>query len=323
MRTSNGSDEIEGWGPWTALSLGGDGGWRANDLRGRYVKLRIQIPDTPVAPAPAAAAKGRAKAPAPAARPAPVAFEIDRATLFGLPQNRRPQLQDFRILTSGFGMIPPAEQPPPAVVSLSQVIQAQKEEERRRPNLMSSQVIPSPGTQVVVWTVTDPDGDNLLNTFSIRRDGDANWTDIVASSRENYAQFDTRHLPDGIYFTRLVAAETSPRSPGTRLSQTFETDDLVVDHTAPEVLEAKVERAESSVVVTVRGRDTLSLLEGIEVVFNNNVRETVEQPVDGVRDGREETFRLEIPLARISNATSVEVTLYDTAGNGSARRLTW
>jgi hypothetical protein len=35
----------------------------------------------------------------------------------------------------------------------------------------------------------------------------------------------------------------------------------------------------------------------------------------------EETFVLEIPSDRISGATSVEVTLYDAAGNGATRRL--
>ena len=186
-----------------------------------------------------------------------------------------------------------------------------------------SQVIPSPGTQVIIWNVTDPDGDNLLNTFSVRRDGDSKWTDIVAASKDNYAQFDTKHLPDGVYFTRLVATESSPRPVESRLSQTFETDDLIVDHTPPELVDAKAERSGNSVIVTVQGRDRLSLLEGIEVVFNNNVRETIEQPADGVRDGREETFKFEVPLARVSNATSVEVTLYDASGNGTAKRLNW
>ena len=345
IRTSNGSDEVEGWGPWTELKRAEDGGWRAENLRGRYVKLRIRIPETAASETPPAAsppasktkaassptsrgskAKGAAvvaSAASPAANAPTSEFEIDRATLFGLPQNRRPQLQDFRVLTAGFGMIAPVEQPPPAVVSLSQIVQAPKDEDRRRPNLMNSQVIPSPGTQVVIWNVTDPDGDILLNTFSIRRDGDSTWTDIVTSSRDNYAQFDTKHLPDGVYFTRLVASETSPRPAAQRLSQTFETDDLIVDHTAPELVSATTQRTGSSVILTVHGRDQLSLLEGMEVVFNNNVRETVEQPADGVRDGREETFTLEVPLARVSNATSLEVTLYDMAGNGTAKRLTW
>lgn len=305
LRTNNSSDEVEGWSPWTPLQMTSDGGWHAADLRGRYVKLRLRLP---------AAGGGSAET---------SALEIDRASLFMLPQNRRPQMQDFRLLRPGFGIIPASEPPPPANMSLSQMIQPPKEDERRRGSFLSSQVVPSPGTQVVLWNVTDPNGDNLLFTFSIRREDDADWTDIVASTTKNYAQFSTSHLPDGIYFTRLVAAETAPRSPADRLIHSIETDDLIVDHTPPEIIAATARSSDGALVINVHGRDRLSLLDSVELVFNNGVRETVQQPVDGVRDGREETFRLDIPLARVSNATSVEVTLFDAAGNGTSRRLTW
>jgi hypothetical protein len=323
-RVSNGSDDVEGWGAWTPLQVGPDAGWRAaNSLRGRYAKLRFRIADaTPAATAPATPRTGAAATPA-ASSPS---FEIDRASLFSLPQNRRPQLQDFRVLTPNFGLIVAADQPPPANVSLSSLMQSGPREDdggKRKGNFLSSQVVPNTGAQVVLWTVTDPDNDNFTCSFSIRRDGDDKWTEIAANTHDSYAQFDTAHMPDGVYFTRLVATETAPRPAGDRLSQTFETDDLIVDHTSPEVLEATAKRNADSVTLSVHGRDKLSLLDGIEVIFNNSVRETVEQPVDGVRDGREETFTLEVPLARVSNATSVEVTLYDTAGNGTSRRLSW
>ena len=364
IRTSNGSDEIEGWSPWTTLSAEGNDGWRADGLRGRYAKIRLRVVDATTAAAAAgalhslpttdaaagasssraakkAAAAKRPKAAAgvaPGSPASPVsasasarvalpvnlgALEIDRATLYGLPQNRRPQLQDFRVLSSGFAVIPAAEPTPPATVSLSQLTQTTRDEDRRRSNFLSSQVVVSPGTQVVLWNLIDPDGDNLLSTFSIRREGDSEWMDMVMASRENYAQFDTKHLPDGVYFTRLVATETAPRAVGDRLVHTFETDDLTVDYTPPEIIAASAQRTAAAVIITVHGRDALSLLEGIDVVFNNNVREKVDQPADGIRDGREETFTLEIPLARVSNATSAEVTLYDAAGNGTARRLSW
>lgn len=308
LRTSNGSDEVEGWGPWTALRADPDQGWRSDALRGRYAKLRIRINPPAAATVPAAAN---------------TSLELDRATLFALPQNRRPTLSDFRVLTPGFGIIAAADQPPSAVVLLSQVMQPPRDDDRRKGNFLTSQVVPSPGAQVVLWTVTDPDGDALTYTFSIRRDGDPAWIDVGAGLKESYVQFDTAHLPDGVYFTRLVAREAAPRPAAEQLSQHFETDDLIIDHTAPEVIEASASRNGDVVAVTVHGRDQLSLLEGIEVLFNNGVRETLEQPADGVRDGREETFKLQVPIAKISNATSLEVTLYDTAGNGTARRLTW
>jgi hypothetical protein len=305
LRTSNGSDDLEGWGPWTKLRPEPDQGWRSDALRGRYAKLRLHV--TP---------------PAAGSPPAADVIELDRATLFSLPQNRRPTLQDFRVLTPGFGLIPAAEQPPSAVVNLSQVMQP-RDDDRRKGNFLTSQVVPSPGAQVVLWTVTDPDGDSLNYTFSIRRDGDAAWIDVGAGLKESYVQFDTAHLPDGVYFTRLVAHETAPRPTADQLSQRFETDDLIIDHTAPEFLTATASRIGDFVTFSVHGRDQLSLLEGIEAVFNNGVRETLEQPADGVRDGREETFTLQMPIAKISNATSVEVTLYDLAGNSTARRLSW
>lgn len=304
IRLSNGTDEIEGWGPWTPLAASPDAGWRAEGLRGRHAKIRLRLASDP------------------AAGPTRAGLEIDRASLFFLPQNRRPLLQEFRVLPSGYAIVPPAEPAPTIVTSMAQLTQPPKEEERRR-SLTGAQAVASPGAQVVTWSVTDPDGDSLLCTFSIRRDGDSAWTDLVHLSRDNYALFDTKSLPDGVYFTRLVATENAPRPVAERLAQTFETDDLIVDHTPPEMIAATARRDGASLIVTVSGRDQLSLLDGIEVVFNNGVHETVEQPVDGVRDGREETFVLEIPLSRLSNATSLEVTLGDQSGNTVARRLTW
>jgi hypothetical protein len=310
LRVNYGTDEAEGWSAWTPLKLDADGGWRAENLRGRSARLRVRLPA-------GTAASDREN------------LEIDRAALFSLPQNRRPQLQEFRVLTPGYGLIPAVEQPASPVVTINQLLQSargDRDDDSKRGgkgSFNSSQIVPQPGAQLVLWTVTDPDGDNLSCTFSIRREGDENWTDVVTSSRDPFAQFDTGHLPDGIYFTRLVATEIAPRPAAERLSQTFETDDLIVDHTAPEVIEATARRSGDSVIVSVHGRDKLSLLDNLDVTFTNGVHETVEQPADGIRDGRDETFVLEVPVARVSNATSVEITLYDASGNSVARRLTW
>ena len=92
VRTSNGSDDLEGWGPWTSLAAS-EGGWRTDALRGRFVKFRVRLFDTPAATS---------------------AAELDKGSLFILPQNRRPVLQDFRLITPNYGLIPAVDQPPPA-----------------------------------------------------------------------------------------------------------------------------------------------------------------------------------------------------------------
>ncbi|HWA86928.1 MAG TPA: hypothetical protein VG710_11940 [Opitutus sp.] len=300
LSTSNGSDEVEGWSAWTSLKTADDA-WQAGPARGRYVKLRLELPAN-----------------------SPATVQIDKAAVYALPQNHRPQLQDFHLLSPNFGLIPAPDIPTHTVVSLGQLLQQTgKDDDKRKNSFLSSQLVPSPGAQVVFWTVVDPDGDNLVCTFSLRRDGDTAWTDVAHQTSDPYAQFDISHLPEGTYFTRLVVSETDPRPAADRLTTTFETDDLIVDHTPPNILDASAKRTGDKLVISVHGRDALSLLEGIEANFNNTDHEQTEQPADGIRDGREETFTIEVPFARVAGATSVEVTLYDAAGNTAARRLTW
>lgn len=304
-RTSFGSDELEGWTAWTELQHD-DGGWTAAGLRGRYVQYRLSLP------------AGAARSPL-----------IDRATLYYLPQNRRPQLTDFRIFAPNLALIPAPEQPAAAATTLGSLLFPNQREGKdapssgalRRNNFLNSPVVPQTGSQIVYWTVTDSDDDALASTFSIAPEGSEDWVDLIVNTAESYVQFDTGHLPEGRYRTRLVIAEQPPRAAAQRLDYTFETDSLIVDRTAPAVIDAGVESVAGGWRIRIAGRDALSLLEGAEFALNNGVRETVEQPADGVRDGRSETFVAEISAARAAGANSVEVTLYDAVGNSVSRRL--
>jgi hypothetical protein len=73
--------------------------------------------------------------------------------------------------------------------------------------------------------------------------------------------------------------------------------------------------------IAVSGDDALSLLEGVEFVFNNGTSTAVSHPADGILDSRAERFVLEIPEAKAAGATSVEVILYDRSGNTASRRV--
>ncbi|MCF7689810.1 MAG: hypothetical protein K9N01_16080 [Cephaloticoccus sp.] len=295
LRSSFGSDPMEGWSPWQK-AVPDQGGWRVPGLRGRYVQARFS---TGVVP-----------------------FELGTAQLYTLPQNRRPQLDNFRILAPNFALIPAPPRAERPGTSLAQIMQgSNKGDNQSRTNFLSSEIVPQTGTQVVFWSVDDPDGDNLVSTFSMQAVGDSRWTELAIATQEKYAQFEISHLPEGVYQTRLVVSESEPRPLDQRLSTTFETDDFLVDRTAPEIISADLKAAPGQLLVTVRARDALSLLRGMEIKFNNGAGYDVEQPIDGVLDGREETFAMTFTAREISGSTAVEVVVLDQAGNSSARRL--
>ncbi|SDS58432.1 hypothetical protein SAMN05444173_3331 [Opitutus sp. GAS368] len=301
VRTNFGSDELEGWTPWTELKAH-DGAFAAEGLRGRYVKFRLQVTG------------------------APTDFQLDKATLYHLPQNRRPLLTDFRILPPNLGLIPAGDRPASASATLGQLLSPgprgdRDDNEKRRDALLGSQVVPSPGTQIVYWAVTDPDGDNLTQTFSIRPENADTWTDLAVNTTDSYVQFETGGLAEGLYLTRLTVSEQAPRPAAQRLSYTFETDNLLVDRTPPVLSAPIITRANGLLKISITGRDALSLLEGAEFVLNNGDHETVVHPADGILDGREETFVAEIPEAVAAGATSVEITVYDRPGNAASIRV--
>jgi hypothetical protein len=295
LRASFGSDELEGWGEWQTAQYR-DGSWSVPGLRGRYVQLQISAQDP--------------------------AAEFARATLYSLPQNRRPQLQNFQILAPNFALLPAPARAEHAATSLAQILQGgSKSEGKSRDGFLSSEVIPQPGTQVAFWAVNDADGDNTTATFSLRAMGAAEWTDVLVNSQETYAQFEISHLPEGLYQTRLKIAESSPRPLDQRLTTSFETDDLLVDRTPPQIIDVTASRQGSGWRIMVHARDQLSLLRGVELKFNNGAGFDLEHPVDGILDGQEETFAIELSGPQLDGSTSVEVAVLDEAGNSSARRI--
>jgi hypothetical protein len=303
VRTNFGSDELEGWTPWTTLKLQ-DGGFFAAGLRGRYLKLRLQVP---------------ASAPD---------LQLDKAVVSYLPQNRRPALADFRVFPPNLGVIPAPERAPNASVTVNQLLSPVARDpskddgsEKRKEAFLGSQVVPQPGVQVVYWNVTDADSDNLTFSFSIRSEGSDTWTDLAVDTQENWVQFETSGLAEGVYFTRLAVAEQSPRPAAQRLNYSFETDLLMIDRTPPVLTKPEITRADGLLRVAISGKDALSLLEGAEFTLNNGYQTSVAQPVDGILDSKEEKFVAEIPEAKAAGATSIEITLYDHAGNAASTRV--
>ncbi|MCF3649531.1 hypothetical protein [Synoicihabitans lomoniglobus] len=298
LRANRGRDAVEGWTPWQKTTAV-DGGWKSDALTGQYVELKIELPED-ISPA----------------------LELDRATLYHLPQNRRPILQTFRVISPNFGLVPRGDTNAPTSFTLGHATGATSTPSpNEQSQLLASPLVPEPGAQIVTWSLRDPDGDDFTASFSVRSEDSDEWIDFAIDTTESWVQFDRRTLAEGIYFTRLVVKETAPRPRADRFEVSFETDDLLIDLTSPEIEAVNVSRDEDLLTINVTGADRLSLLSGLLLKFNNGFEAETAQPSDGILDGKTETFAISIAAGNLIGATAVEVQLEDAAGNRVSQRV--
>lgn len=304
MRANRSSDAAEGWTEWQTASREDDL-WKVDGLIGKHVQVELELPADLAATA-----------------------QLDQAELFFLPQNRRPVLRSFRIVSPNYGLVPrtTATQASTGNLTLGQVIGSSpnpsaNSEDKQRQALLSSNLVPQLGAQVVTWTVSDPDGDNLNAKFSVRASESDEWIDLSVGANQGWLQFDRRSLAEGTYFSRLWIEEDAPRTPEDRQHVEFATDDLVIDLTPPVITAATVSEASGKTTVSIEARDAYSALEGVRLAFNNGYSVEVNQPTDGMLDGRSEQFFTSIDQRLIAMATAVEIYVMDSADNVAVKRI--
>jgi hypothetical protein len=155
------------------------------------------------------------------------------------------------------------------------------------------------------WSVADPDGDPVAVDVQVRPSGGGDWksaarADAPASKvsdsdsrgdtgfKDGKATWDAASFPEGAYEVRAVASDEAANPTGEGLSST---DDLAtrvrVDRTPPDIEARRVAGGALEVTVT----DSVSEIVRLELLQGGRVLAS-PRSVDGVCDGRRETFRL-------------------------------
>jgi len=295
LRTSESSDPLEGWGDWepTMQSPFDMGGYRAQNgpLRGRYVQLRLTSNGSDAH-----------------------AFEAESPRLYLLPQNQRPLLNTFTVL--------PIANARNGTDTLRKLAESTRGLGYREDLAAASDTPLHRSTRVIVWDLNDANGDVLLSTLSIRGPSDTDWRPVLVDSEQRYAVFNTDGLEEGRYRTRLEVRETAPRPADQRLSVSFEGERFVVDHSPPEILTREITRtADGGIAIRIVAQDLDSLLLGAEVRLNNSKRYEFTQTLDGILDGKRETFVLELSADEVGASTELEATVIDAHYNATTHRI--
>jgi hypothetical protein len=186
---------------------------------------------------------------------------------------------------------------------------------------LASQVVAQPGNQLVYWNAVDADGDNLVATLALRAVSSNEWIEIAAGVYSNHVGFSTADLAEGPYILKLTVAETAPRAESERQKADYESDDLTIDRSPPEIQSTDVSATPAAIMIRVAASDRWSLLRGARAVLNNGTEAETILPLDGILDGRTESFDIEIPRAAATGATNAEVMVIDQSGNRTSQRV--
>lgn len=256
------------WSAWSAAS-GGVEIALADVAPGRYLQFRLELES---------------------ASPSPSVSEV---VVSYRQKNLAPTISSLDVLSPGQVLVPanfnPASQvfepvsPNREGIFTSLVPEIERDNQRLKP-------LWKRGYRTLQWEADDPNGDTLSYRLEFRPDDETEaWFPIVEDHAETYFSFDATVLPDGVYRFRVTASDSAGNGDRESLETGRTSGPVAVDHTPPVL--GRVTRDGSTLRFEVR--DTLNALRQAEYSLDGREwRPAV--PVDGLLDGRSESFELTI-----------------------------
>ncbi len=146
------------------------------------------------------------------------------------------------------------------------------------------------GYRTLRWEAEDGNEDELRYRLSFRPEGSGGaWLPVVEDLEQIWFSFDATALPDGVYRFRLSASDL-PADPLAAAQLAERTSPpVVIDHTPPTAAAPRYGKGTLEVELS----DALSPLREASYSLDAGAWQPA-RTVDGLLDGRRETFRIEV-----------------------------
>jgi outer membrane protein assembly factor BamB len=172
------------------------------------------------------------------------------------------------------------------------------------------------GMRAVAIDADDENDDALTYAVYFRGDQETQWKLLKDRLDRPAYSWDSETLPDGMYLIKAVVSDAPSNPPDLALRGEMESAPFLVDNTAPQVVNLRVERRTLAFSV----QDASSPLYKVEYAIDGGVWWVV-YPTDGVSDSKTETF--EVPLNTLSPGEhTIAIRAKDTSNNvGTGKRV--
>jgi hypothetical protein len=214
---------------------------------------------------------------------------LHKVALFYLHSNVAPSITNLDLLSPNEVYLKPPEQEDVIwgeEVSLFQ----QAENKNKSQRFLSPKKIEKKGFRTITWDAVDENGDNILYAISMRRENESKWRLLEPRWVEKILAFDTSQFPDGRYFVKVEASDSSSNPRGMGLKAEKISRPLVIDNSLPEIKDFRAERQGNRLSVSFSAEDVNSRIKEARLLIRPGDWEVVF-PEDGICDSKSETFR--------------------------------
>jgi hypothetical protein len=172
------------------------------------------------------------------------------------------------------------------------------------------------GNVTLSWTAEDADSDNMAFIVTYRPRGTKQWLALHDRFYEKrQIELTPTDMPDGWYEVKVEVSDLPTNGPKMAKATARYSKAFLVDRTRPGLTASLAGRLLSGVAT-----DALSRIVRVEVSLDGEPAQLAAAR-DGVLDGLQEAFEIDMPAAIDKGAHTVLVTCYDESGNSNAIRV--
>jgi hypothetical protein len=245
---------------------------------------------------------------------------VRRISLFYLQTNLAPEITKLTML-------------PPNVVYLKPPVQAEVvwgadtdvSERTKKAAGEKALIVPKKierkGFQTIVWEAEDQNGDKLVYSLYIKKEGEEEWRILKEKWTDTIYAFDTMTYPDGVYFLKVVALDTPSNPPGMEQKAEKASRPLVIDNSLPTIKGFRADRNKNKLTVSFAAEDSMSSIKEAQYLIRPGEWISLF-PRDGICDSRKESFSVSIPLPAVFD-NMITVKVQDSHGNIGVHRQTF
>jgi hypothetical protein len=244
---------------------------------------------------------------------------LSKVFIFFLQANLEPVITRLELLPPNQVFLKPPEQD--EVIWGEDVDISQKSEPEDKRNYFLAKKTERMGFQTVIWDASDENEDRLIYNIYLKREDDRQWIGLKENWGESIFAFDTVSFPDGVYLIKVEVTDSPSNPLGMELNSERISSPLTIDNSLPVVKNFQAAQDKNTLTVTFSAEDTMSSIQEVLYIIRPDKWRSVF-PLDGICDSKQEEFKFNITMAKISDRF-VTLKVKDSQGNTGVYRYSF